>query len=126
METLHRYLAQIRGQLAGLTMSQRLLIGTLTVIMIAIVFGVITYSAKPDMSELLPGSWSPEEIATVKTHLDGRYRYELVGDKIMVPTEQAYAIRGELAAEQALPKDPTRAFAVLAQANDYLHTDQAN
>jgi flagellar biosynthesis/type III secretory pathway M-ring protein FliF/YscJ len=127
MGTLQRYLAQIKNQLAGLTMSQKLLIGTLTVIMIGIVFGVITYSAKPEMVELLPGnSWTAEDIGNVKAHLDGRHRYEMSGNQILVPAEQAFEIRGELAAEQALPKDTTLAFAKLADANDFMRTDRSN
>ncbi len=126
METLQRYLKQISNQLAGLTMSQKLLIGALMVIMVGIVFGVTTYSAKPDLVELLPGSWAPEDMAVVKAHLDGRYHYEIVGDQIKVPVEQADLIRGELAAAQALPKDTTRAFSMLAQASDFAHTEGQN
>jgi len=126
METLQRYLANIRNQLVGLTMSQKLLIASLLVIMVGIVFGVVYVSAKPVMTDLLPGSWSPEDMALVKSHLDGRHSYEIVGDKIMVPAEEAFAIRGELAAEQALPKDTTRAFALLAQANPFLNSDAQN
>ena len=126
METIQRYLKQISSQLAGLTMSQKLLIGTLTVIMVGIVFGVTTYSAKPEMVDLLPGSWAPEDMAVVKSHIEGRYHYEIVGDQIQVPAEQADLIRGELAAAQALPKDTTQAFAALAKANEFLHTNEAN
>ncbi len=127
MGTLQRILSQIKNQLAGLTMSQKLLIGTLAVIMVGIVFGVITYSAKPEMVELLPGnSWTAEDIGNVKAHLDGRHTYEMSGSQIMVPAEQAFEIRGELAAEQALPKDTTLAFAKLADANDFMRTDRSN
>ena len=124
MDFISRYLAQIRAQLLGLTVSQKLLIGTLLVIMAVTVYFCVQWSAKPEMVELLPTSSTPEEVAAMTSYLkSAHYTYTAANDKIMVPAEQAYAIRGELAAAQVLPKDTTAAFGKLADANEWMLTN---
>ena len=123
MNLLNRTFAQIRAALNGLSMSQRLLIGLLVVVMIGTIFVVVHFSAKPEMIALLPQPATPAEINTMESYLKGKYTYQIDTDKILVPVEQAYQIRGELAAAQALPRDTTAAFARLADASDYLLPD---
>ncbi|MEI8198336.1 MAG: flagellar M-ring protein FliF C-terminal domain-containing protein, partial [Phycisphaerae bacterium] len=123
MNFFNRTFAQIRAALLGLSMSQRLLIGLLVVVMIATIFVVVHFSAKPEMIALLPQPATPAEINTMESYLKGKYTYQIETDKILVPVEQAYQIRGELAAAQALPRDTTAAFARLADASDYLLPD---
>src|SRR5687768_10913566 len=101
MEQVRRYFARIQAQLAGLSVSQKLLIGMLLVVMVGTIFLTVTLSAKPDMVVLIPQAMSPEEINRAEMYLKGKYAYEISGDKIMVPAEKAYAIRGELFAAQA-------------------------
>src|ERR1035437_7459032 len=113
MEFFRRYLTQIKGQLTGLTVSQKLLIGLLLVVMAGAIFFTVTLSAKPDMVVLIPQAMTSEEINQVEMNLKGKHEYQVQGDKILVPAEKAYAIRGELFAAQALPKDTTVAFAEL-------------
>lgn len=115
MAFLSRYLAQIRAQLQGLSVSHRLLIGLLVVILVVTIFFVVEASRKPEMVDLLPQSLTAEEISTITSYLKGKYQYQVQADKILVPVEQAYQVRGELAAAQALPHDTTAAFARLAE-----------
>ncbi|MGN6367270.1 MAG: flagellar M-ring protein FliF C-terminal domain-containing protein [Phycisphaerae bacterium] len=110
-------------QLAALTVSQRLTIGLLIVIMVAVIFFTVTFSAKPEMVTLIPQSMSAEEINRAEMSLKGKYEYQVQGDKILVPADKAYQIRGELFAEQALPKDTTTAFAALVRDSNLLETD---
>ena len=107
MDIFRRYFARIKAQLTGLTMSQRLLIALLGVVMIATIFFTVLFSAKPDMVVLIPQAMTSEEINRAEMYLKGKYDYQVSGDKILVPAEKAYAIRGELFAAQALPKDVT-------------------
>jgi flagellar biosynthesis/type III secretory pathway M-ring protein FliF/YscJ len=123
MENLRRYLARIQAQLVGLTISQKLLIGLLIVVMIGTIFFTVTFSAKPEMVVLIPQAMTPEEVNRAEMFLKGKYDYTVSGDKIMVPAEKAYAIRGELFAAQALPKDTTVAFDQLVKANNPFMTD---
>jgi flagellar M-ring protein FliF len=123
MEFLRKYLNTIRAQLAGLSVSQKLTIALLVVIMIGVIFFTVTFSAKPEMVTLIPQSMSAEEINRAEMSLKGKYEYQVQGDKILVPADKAYQIRGELFAEQALPKDTTTAFAALVRDSNLLETD---
>lgn len=123
MDFLTKYFAQIRGYLVGLTVSQKIAIALLVVIMLATTFLVVSFSGKPEMVELLPQSLTAEEISTITSYLKGKHQYEVSGQKIMVPVERAYLIRGELAANQVLPKDTTAAFTALTNQNDWIMPD---
>ena len=126
MEFLRKYLAQIKAQLTGLTLSQRLLIGLLVVVMIGTIFFTVMFSAKPEMVQLIPQPMTAEELNRAEMALKGKYSYTVAGDRIMVPVEKAYQIRGELFASQALPKDTSQAFAKLMEDSDYLRSFEAN
>ena len=123
MDFLRKYLNTIRLQLAGLSISQKLTIALLIVIMIGVIFFTVTFSAKPDMVTLIPQSMSAEEINRAEESLKGKYEYQVQGDKILVPADKAFEIRGQLFAEQALPKDTTAAFAALVRDSNLLETD---
>lgn len=123
MEFFRRYLTQIKAQLTGLTVSQKLLIGLLLVVMAGAIFFTVTLSAKPDMVVLIPQAMTSEEINQVEMNLKGKHEYQVQGDKILVPAEKAFAIRGELFAAQALPKNITVAFAELIKANHLFDTE---
>ena len=126
MEFFQKYIGQIKAQLTGLSISQKLLIGLLLVVMAAVIFFTVTLSAKPDMVVLIPQTMSAEEINRVEMYLKGKHEYQVSGDKILVPADKAYAIRGELFAAQALPKDTTAAFSELIKANDLFRTEASN
>jgi flagellar biosynthesis/type III secretory pathway M-ring protein FliF/YscJ len=120
MDMIRKVLLQLKAQLAGLTVSQKLLIGLLGIVMLATVFFTVVFSAKPAMVPLIAQSMSAEEINRVKMSLEGKYPYTIEGDKVLVPAEQQYAIRGALLAEEALPKDLTTAFSrVIASATPF-------
>ncbi len=110
MEIVRKYLVQIKSRLVGLTISQKLLIGLLVIVMLATIFFTVVFSAKPTMVPLIAQSMTPEEINRVEMAIKEKYTYQVAGDKVLVPAEQAYAIRGALASEQALPKDLSTAF----------------
>ncbi len=126
MDLIRKYLVQIKSQLMGLTISQKLLIGLLALVMIATIFFTVVWSAKPQMVPLIPQSMSPEDINKVQMGLNGKYQYQVSGDKILVPAEQAYAIRGELMAADALPHDLSTAFQVMIRDSSPFTTDAMN
>ncbi len=115
----------IQAQLTGLTVSQKLLIGLLVVVMVGTIFFTVTLSAKPEMVVLIPQSMSAEDINRAEMFLKGKYEYQVQGDKILVPADKAYAIRGELFAAQALPKDTTEAFAALVRETNIFKSESA-
>ncbi len=123
MDLIRRYFTTIKLQLGGLTVSQKLLIGLLAVVMIATIFFTVIFSAKPAMVPLIAQPMSAEEINRAEMVLKSeKYDYVVATDKIMVPVEQAYAIRGDLASQQALPKDLTTAFRIVAMDNNPFQT----
>ena len=104
MELIRRYFAQIKAQLAGLTISQRLLIGLLALVMVATVFFTVMFSAKPQLVPLISRPMTAEEISTTEMALKGKYDYQISGDRVLVPVEKAFEIRGDLMATGSYPK----------------------
>lgn len=124
MAFLRRTLEQLKTQLAGLSVSNKLLIGLCLLIMVAVAFFTVANSSKPTMVVLIDQPMTPQEINKVEMQLAGKHTYKIDGDKILVPAEDAYAIRGELFAAQALPSDTTMAFEELVKANNLFTTDR--
>jgi len=124
MEILQRYLARVQAQLKGLTISQRLLVGLLVVVMAGTIYFLVLWSAKPEMVALNPLPMSAEEISRAETYLkSSKYQYEVVGDKIMVPAEKVYAITGAMLAAQVLPNDTTAIMARLIENDNFFKPD---
>jgi flagellar M-ring protein FliF len=112
MDFIRKYLVQIKAQLAGLTISQKLLVGLLAVIMFGTIVWAVVTSAKPQMVPLVSQSMTPDQINQMEMALKGKYSYQVSGDKVLVPQEQAYQIRGALQSEGMLPRDVTSEFDV--------------
>jgi flagellar biosynthesis/type III secretory pathway M-ring protein FliF/YscJ len=110
MNLIRKYLVQIKAQLAGLTISQKLLVGLLAVIMVGTIFWTVVSSAKPQMVSLVAQSMTPEQINQAEIALKGKYSYQISGDKVLVPLEQRYQILGDLGSQGLLPKDLTNEF----------------
>lgn len=124
MDFLRRSLSQIQTQLSGLTVSQKLLTGLLLLIMVATAFFTVANSAKPTMVVLIDQPMSAQDINKAEMALAGKHTYKVEGDKILVPADEAYAIRGELFAAQALPSDTTLAFNELLRSSNLLNTER--
>ncbi|MCL2640979.1 MAG: hypothetical protein FWD53_09060 [Phycisphaerales bacterium] len=124
MEILQRYLARVQAQLKGLTISQRLLVGLLVVVMAGTIYFLVLWSAKPEMVALNPLPMSAEEISRAETYLkSSQHKYEVVGDKIMVPAAKVYAITGAMLAAQVLPDDTTAIMARLIENDNFFKPD---
>jgi flagellar M-ring protein FliF len=123
MELIRKYIVQMKGQLIGLTVSQKLLIGLLVVVMVATIFFAVVFSAKPAMVPLFPQAMTAEEINKVEMAIKTKYEYQVSGDKILVPVETAYSVRGELAAMQALPKSFSSALSRAMLDNNPFQTE---
>lgn len=126
MDMIRTYLLQLKAQLVGLTVSQKLLIGLLAVVMLATIFFTVIFSAKPAMVPLIAQPMTASEINRVEMELKEKFSYEVSGDKVLVPAEQAYAIRGVLASKEALPKDLSTAFTRVISASSAFSTSEMN
>ncbi|HVT82747.1 MAG TPA: hypothetical protein VHM90_19070 [Phycisphaerae bacterium] len=127
MELIRKYFVQIKSQLVGLTISQKLLIGLLAVVMVATIFFTVVWSAKPQMVPVIPQAMTAEDIAKAQATLaTNKHQYQIVGDKILVPADDLYAIRGELMTADALPKNLATAFAAMIREASPFTTDAMN
>ncbi len=125
MDFFKKYLATIKSQLATLTISQKLLVGLLVVVMAATIYIIVLTSAKPEMVVLMPQSMSVEDINRAEMYLKGKYDYQISGDKILVPADKAYSIRGEMFSAQALPRNTTAAFDALVRETNVFKSESA-
>jgi flagellar biosynthesis/type III secretory pathway M-ring protein FliF/YscJ len=126
MDLIRRFLLQTKTALAGLTVSQKLCIGLLAVILLAAVFWTVVGSSKPEMVTLVSQSMTADQIAQAEMALKGKYAYQVSGDRILVPFEKAYQIRGELGSQGLLPRDLSTDFDAEIQKMGLLSSEAQN
>lgn len=104
MDQLRRVLGLIGSQLGKLTPTQKLLIGSLCVIVLMAMFLVSQYAGQQRMVELIP-TGTPEDQARAADYLESAgIHYEFSATKkIMVAAERKYPTLARLAKAQALP-----------------------
>lgn len=122
METVRRWIAQVQAQLSGLTVSQKMLIGTLTIIMAMSLAMVMLYAARPDMVELPLQSASAEQISQVGATLDARgVRYEMVGNTVRVAVDDRHRAMSAITQDQLLPRDTSSGFRSIIEQQTWWH-----
>jgi len=126
MDLLRRFLLQVRAQLAALNTSQKLVIALLGVIVVATICATVVWSAKPQMVPLIAQPMSAEDIANVEMELKGKHSYQVSGNQILVPVDQAYSIRGELAAAVKLPRNLSDSFSRVLDNAKIFNSDAQN
>ncbi|RMH11098.1 MAG: hypothetical protein D6695_09935 [Planctomycetota bacterium] len=116
MERLRVVLAQIRTYLGQLTPSQKMLIGSLSVIVVMTLFLVMQYSARPDMVELI--SEDPQAQVAASLRAAG-FNVETRDGKVMIPPSQRTAAIAQLSESGNLPTNPALLFDTLGGAQDW-------
>lgn len=105
---------RIRQQLGELSASQRMLTVTLLAVMAVTLVYWVRYAGKPEMVALLDQPMGAEDVTRLRGKLGGMgIRYEVTGDRLMVPSEQRDAALGALAFDQALPTSTSTGFDAL-------------
>ncbi len=104
MDQLRRVLGLIGSQFGKLTPTQKLLIGSLCVIVLMSLFLVSQYAGRPRMVELIP-TGTPDEQAKAADYLESAgIAYEFsASKKVLVAAERKYPTLARLAKAQALP-----------------------
>jgi flagellar biosynthesis/type III secretory pathway M-ring protein FliF/YscJ len=115
VEQLRRTLAKIQQHLGRLSASQRLLIGSLVVIMLMALFLVSQYAGKQTMVDLLPAGSSAEDIARARAYLDDAGIPYKMSDGIKVAQEQKRRAFAGLAQSGQLPADKSILFSNLGE-----------
>jgi flagellar biosynthesis/type III secretory pathway M-ring protein FliF/YscJ len=111
MDFLKNQVAKIREQLAGLTPSQRMLAGSLAVIMVMTLMWWTRYAGTSETDDLYSQDLSPEEIASVSASLDTHgIPKKVVGNRIQVPSERKMEALSRVQFDQAGPRDTSGGF----------------
>jgi flagellar biosynthesis/type III secretory pathway M-ring protein FliF/YscJ len=106
MDVFKAQLEKIKQQLAGLTATQRMLVGTLVAVMVLTLLYWGHYASNAEMSPLLDQSLSPAEIGRISQELDFKgVNHTVVGDKVMVPADRKMELVADLMYADALPVD---------------------
>src|SRR5204863_2630819 len=103
-----------------------LVIALLGVIVVATICATVVWSAKPQMVPLIAQPMSAEDIANVEMELKSKHSYQVSGSQILVPVDQAYSIRGELAAAGKLPKNLNNSFTTWINNAKIFNSDAQN
>lgn len=114
MDQLRRVLDQIKAQLLKLTLSQRLLIGSLVVVMLMALFVVSQYASGRDMVELMPGASPAAQQRAIEFLQVNGIEHRVIDGKVMAPSDRKYAVLAQLGQRGALPDDTSLLFSNLA------------
>ncbi len=116
MEKLRIALAQIQAQLKNLSASQKLLITSLSVIVLMAMFLVVQYTSQPGMVELMTDD--PQQDIYAQLHAAG-FDVQSKGGKVLIPPSERTAALATLGQNGALPSDSTLLFNNLIGVQDW-------
>jgi flagellar biosynthesis/type III secretory pathway M-ring protein FliF/YscJ len=116
MEFLRRILTQIKSQLGDLTLSQRLVIALLLVIMGGAILTMVNYAAKREKVPLLNQSIDKETLDNIVNQLEmWGETYEVQDGKILVASSRHQRLYSKLAYAEALPGDTSVGWDLLLE-----------
>lgn len=106
MDFLRAQFSRIQQQLAGLNASQKMLAGTLAVIMVMTLFWWGTFASKAEMEPLLSRDLSADEIGAVTARLRALgITARVDGYRVLVPSERKMEAWADLSYTQILSRD---------------------
>jgi flagellar biosynthesis/type III secretory pathway M-ring protein FliF/YscJ len=102
---------KIKEQLAGLNSSQRMLAGSLAVIMVMTLLWWSRYAGTAEMEDLLGQDFSAEELSRVTALLDAKgIQRKVNGPRVQVPADRRFEALALLTYEQIGPSDTSAGF----------------
>lgn len=115
MERLRQVWGQIGKQLGQLSVSQRLLIASMVVIVLMTLFLVSQYAGAPKYAEVIT-TGTPEDQERAHSYLIGvGFEAEIREGKVVVPAERQYAALAQLGKARVLPDDKELMFRNLVE-----------
>lgn len=127
MEWVKRWWTQIQAQLGELTVSQKLLIGTLLIVIPMMLWLVVQYAAEPQMVPVLDQPMDSSQRARITSYLDSRrIDYEMVGDRIAVPVDRRLDVLASLQMQKLLPEDTTTGFDKIIENQSWWQSSEQN
>lgn len=116
MDQLRRIFETIQKQMPQLSVTQKLLIASLCVLLVMTLFLVSQYASAPSMVELLPSGAADDQQKAVVFLKDRGINHTVGTDgKVMVTPDRRYVALAAMAKEQALPGDKKLMFESLIQ-----------
>jgi len=116
MEFLRQTWLQVQQHLKGLSASQKVAIGLCVALIGVSLAWLVHWSVTPEMVPLLNQSFKPKELTSAQQVLDGLgVRYEIRGDKVLVPAGKRDWLLARLQESEALPSDISIGFARLME-----------
>jgi flagellar M-ring protein FliF len=112
MDIIKSQFDRIRQQLAGLSASQKMLCGSLVVIMLMTLFFWARYAGTPEWEAVLDQQLSQEELGRIQMQLTSAgIEHKLSGDgKLLVPADRKVQAIASLAMSGAVPKNISSGF----------------
>lgn len=126
MEQFRRAQATIQKYLSMLTVSQKLLIASLVVVLLMTLFVVQQYASTTEYQELAPGA-TAQELQTIAAHLQATgQEYQEIDGKIMVPASSQRRVFASLVESGNAPADNRIYFDNLVDKQSWTQNYQQN
>ncbi|MCC6660863.1 MAG: hypothetical protein IT437_08255 [Phycisphaerales bacterium] len=126
MERLRQSLATIRTHLGALGPTQKLLIGSLAIILVMALFLVSQYARTPSMVELVPTGSSEDQQRAITVLAGADLGVKDVGGRAMVPTENRLAAWSRLSESGQGPASTALMFENLISKQSWMNSDKVN
>lgn len=126
MDRFRNVLATIQRQLGALGTTQKLLIGSLAVIMLMTLFLVSQYAGKSALVELLPTASAEDQSRAVQALQSSDLGVRDVSGRAMVPPDNRSAALATLNQSGALPRDTTLIFENIAEKLSWVNPRETN
>lgn len=126
MQRLRKIQQTIQASALALTVSQRLLIGTVLVLMVMTLLLVQLYAGKPEMVALLPGKTVDEQVKAIAYLQSNGIEYIETPSGVMVPAGQRHAVLAQLSQGGALAGDNKILFDNLIDRQTWTMSQQQN
>ena len=116
MEFLRRTIKQITAQLGALTISQRLVIILLIVIMAGAVYWLVQQASQQEMTPLMNQPFTSDEIGKITQQLDcWNVKYEVDNDRILVLRTEQRGLIYRLSGQDLLTGDKSMGWEALTE-----------
>ncbi|NLX13310.1 MAG: hypothetical protein GXY44_06595 [Phycisphaerales bacterium] len=117
---------QTKSHLQGLTLSQRLAVGSCVALIVVSMLWLVSWAQKPAMVPLLDQPMRTDDLAAIRSHLDTvGATYQVSGDRILVASADRHRLKGLLGENQLLPSDVSIGYSkIIEEGNAFLSADQ--
>jgi len=117
---------QTKDHLQGLTLSQRLAIGSCAGIVVISVLWLLNWAGRPELVPLFDQPITAEELGPIRQQLDSEgIQYRIAGDRVLVPADSVLRLQAGLAQSNALPRDISITFdRIIESSSPFLSRDE--